>query len=139
MAVTYDISTDRGKVRFLVGDTDVDDAFLQDDEIDLCLTLTSSVVRDAAVRACRAIMAKLARDIDTGAGGLNSRKTSRFAQYKELLAELESDAPLALTPFAGGISIDRQDTADEDTDFRPHAFGIGMHDSANTDDDPTEA
>ena len=43
MAFTYDISTNRGKVRFLVGDTDATDYFLEDNEIDYLLLVWTSV------------------------------------------------------------------------------------------------
>lgn len=136
MTATYVISTDRGKVRFAVGDTNVDAAFLQDDEVDHCLDEASEDIAGASVLACRAIVAKLAREVNTSAAGINSSRTSMFQQYKDLLAELEDAARAggAAQPFVGGISKERQDTADEDTDLRPNAFSVGMHDTGGSDD-----
>ena len=40
MAFTYDVTTDRGKVRLVITDTDEDNAVFQDAEIDAFLTIT---------------------------------------------------------------------------------------------------
>lgn len=40
MAFTYDVTTDRGKVRLVITDTDEDNAIFQDAEIDAFLTIT---------------------------------------------------------------------------------------------------
>lgn len=48
MAFTYDVSTDRGKVRLLMADTREADYLLEDAEIDTLLTLNADVVRYAA-------------------------------------------------------------------------------------------
>lgn len=142
MTWTYDITTELGKVRLRIGDTNEDDPLLSNEEIQVYIDDTDSDLM-AAIRCVKAIMAKLARDVDVSAAGLNTRKTSRFQQYKELLADLQtgdsggSGALVAATPFTGGISKTRQDTADSDSDFRPASFGVGMHDYEGNDDDPT--
>lgn len=41
MAFTYDVSTDRGKVRFLITDTDPDHPIMDDTEIDACLSMAT--------------------------------------------------------------------------------------------------
>lgn len=48
MAFTYDLATDRGKVRLLCTDTESSAALFTDDEIDAFLTLDSNVKRAAA-------------------------------------------------------------------------------------------
>lgn len=58
MAFTYSPSTDRGKVRLLISDTDDSDATRQlftDEEIDTFLTLRASSVFRAAATALRTI------------------------------------------------------------------------------------
>lgn len=52
MAWTYDITTDRGKVRFLSTDSDTTNQVFDDSEIDACLTLAPSNVFAAAALAC---------------------------------------------------------------------------------------
>ena len=48
MAFTYDLTTDVGRVRFLIPDRDEHNAFFQDNEIEYALTLEGSVKRAAA-------------------------------------------------------------------------------------------
>ena len=61
--------SDRDKVRFLIGDTDVDDQLISDEEIDWLLTEESSVT-SASVRACETVAAKFARLADKSVGDL---------------------------------------------------------------------
>lgn len=138
MAFTYDISTTRGKVRFRVGDTDSNDPLLTDAEVDFVLDDSNDDFLVASVKACRAIVAKLAREVNASAAGINSSRQSKFEQYRKLLEDLEADVVSsgAASTYVGGISKDREQTADEDTDLRPNAFSVGMHDTT-TDDDPT--
>lgn len=55
MAATYDTTTDRGKVRLLISDTDTTDAIFDDAEIDVFLDLRGDDVHLAAATALRAI------------------------------------------------------------------------------------
>ena len=57
MAFTYDVTTDRGKVRALVSDTSSTSCALEDNEVDAFLTLSRSNVFDAAALGCDAIRA----------------------------------------------------------------------------------
>lgn len=140
MTFTYSsssIGTNLAKVRLRLGDTVSDDPLLTDEEINHFLDECNDDVRAAALKSCRAIVAKHARTVNDSAAGINSSKTSKFQQYKDLLAELADDLQRSgdAQPFVGGISIDRSDTADQDADFRPQSFGVGMHDSSSPDDD----
>jgi len=51
MAATYDVTTDRGKVRLLITDTDTSDPIFDDTEIDAFLSLNSSNILYAAAQA----------------------------------------------------------------------------------------
>ena len=144
MTFTYSptsLSTDLAKVRIRLGDTNSDDPLLSDEEIAHFLDDSEDDVRQASLKACRAIVAKFARTVNDSAGGLNSSKTSKFQQYKDLLAELQDDVTRSstATPFVGGISIDRADDTADDTNFRPHSFGVGMHDRGGEDDNDSGA
>lgn len=55
MAFTYDVTTDRGKVRMLITDRDSSNSIFQDDEIDAFLSLEGNSVRLAAATALDAI------------------------------------------------------------------------------------
>lgn len=139
MTFTYSstsIASNLAKVRLRLGDTNSDDPLLTDEEINHFLSDSAEDIRMGALKACRAIVAKFARTVNDSAAGINSSKTSKFQQYKDLLEELQEDvtASSTATPFVGGISIDRSDDADDDTDFRPHSFGVGMHDNTDPDD-----
>ncbi len=54
MAFTYDITTDRGKVRLLIGDTDAADYHFEDNEIDAFLTMAGGSILTAAGYALEA-------------------------------------------------------------------------------------
>lgn len=55
MPATYDLSTDRGKVRLIIGDTDTANALFQDEELDAFLGLEGGDVRLAAAQALDAM------------------------------------------------------------------------------------
>lgn len=55
MAFTYEVSTDRGKVRLLIKDTDEDNAVFNDDEIDAFLSMEGSNVQRGAALALETI------------------------------------------------------------------------------------
>lgn len=55
MAFTYDVSTDRGRVRMLATDRDEANPIFQDDEIDAFLALEDESVRRAAALALETI------------------------------------------------------------------------------------
>ena len=139
MTFTYNsasIGTNLVKVRLRLGDTNSDDALLTDEEINHYLDVAEDDLPTAAVMACRAIVAKFARVVNDSAAGINSSKTSKFSQYRDLLRELEEEVRSrgAAQPFVGGISIDREDDADDDTDLRRNSFEIGMTDTPGGDD-----
>ncbi len=76
MAFTYDVTTDRGKVRLLSTDTDADNAFFQDAEVDVFLALQSDNLKRAAAMA-----------LDTIAS------TEALVQKKVKLLNVETDGP----------------------------------------------
>lgn len=58
---TYDPSTDVGRVRLMIADTDLESAVFDDEEIAACLSLEGGDVRAAAARALESILADRAR------------------------------------------------------------------------------
>ena len=86
MAFTYDITTNRGKVRLLIGDTDSTDYQFEDDEIDAFLTMASSSLLLAASYALESWAATLTNDYDAEKIGDYSY-TNKKAANKTALAK----------------------------------------------------
>lgn len=115
MAYTYVLTTDRGKVRFLTGDTNALDILLQDDELDYLLTTYTTVLR-SAIEACRAIAAKLSRESDKRIGDLSLSMSQRATAYLVLAKTLQASSSLVMSGYAGGISISDKQFNDTDSD-----------------------
>lgn len=97
MAFTYDPTTNRGKVRLRIGDTNTSDATLQiftDAEIDAFLTMKSSNVAAAAASACRAIAADSARSAVAWsipfAASMNKQQVPKY--YMDLADKFDIEA-----------------------------------------------
>ena len=94
------ISSNRDRVRMLIGDTDESDPLIPDDQIAELLTqrtvLDSSGgtlgvnVHAAAADAAGAISAKFARQFDFSEDGQNFRAAQRVAHYRELEKSLRA-------------------------------------------------
>jgi hypothetical protein len=93
------LSTDRDKVRLLIGDTDETDPLLYDDEVDACLAQrvvvttaggTTYNLPAAAADACGAIAAKFARDFNFAEDGQNFQRAQRVGHYQALEQSLRA-------------------------------------------------
>lgn len=88
MAFTFNPTTDRGKVRLLVSDTDLAVATNQifsDAEIDALLSLESGDVYMAAAAACESISASAARsNIAWSSAGQSIDKKGIASNYRDL-------------------------------------------------------
>lgn len=130
MTATYTgpANSDADAVRFLIGDTTVTDALLQDEEIAWLLTESGSVVNTAAASACEAIAARFARLADTQVDDVRVALSQRAKGYRQLAADLRTQVTRAgVMPYAGGISIAQKHTAEEDTDRVQPIFTRDMH------------
>jgi len=122
MAATYDssLSTDKDKVRFLIQDTVVASAMLQDEEITFMLTEYDDY--HLASAACADVLsAKFASMADKKTvGKLSITYTNRSKTYSDLAKQLRVQS---VVPYAGGVdltvSVDSDDTM---------AFGRGFMD-----------
>jgi len=126
------LSTDRDKVRLKIGDTDTQDQLLSDETIDALLAVRDDVVL-CSIDACRAILAKLAREIDRSAAGMSGSRSQKTNHYKDILANLTKESGGETRVKVGGISKGDNDTIRDDSDFEPLAFSIGMNDRNNSD------
>lgn len=94
------ISTDLDRVRLMVGDTDVDDPLLTDDEIGVFVdgrqiavygsddTVTN--IPAAAADAAEAIAAKFARDFNFAEDGQRFDRAQKFGHYTALAQKLRN-------------------------------------------------
>lgn len=115
MAFTYDVNTDRGRVRLLIADTDSTSVLFQDDEIDAFLTLGESNVFLAAAMAIESLLrekgVRLAKRIKR-----DRYETEEHAikDLTELAKKLRDDA------VGSGISVGLIDVTGEHLDsYRP--------------------
>lgn len=133
MAATYTSpdSSNKDAVRFLTGDTDVDNALLQDGEIDYIITHwtdTQSTVEYYASVAADTIAAKFAREANFSADGVSVGLGNVAMQYRDLAANLREQHKNLLvggSPDVGGITPGEQ----TDPDIAPFIFGTDMHDN----------
>ena len=131
MAWTYSgdpSSSDRDRVRFLIGDTDSGEQLLADAEIDYLLT-EEPAPRLAAARACDSIVAKWSRQVDTGMLSLNVSASQRIDNYRKLAAKLRAEHYRGIKPRFLGQSIGTKESLASDTDVPQPDFTIGMHDN----------
>lgn len=117
------IDTDSGRlnsVRLLIGDTDIDDEQIQDEEVLFALALNNNNIYLAGSWCCRTIAAKYSRRVNTQLDGALSADYSDLAKHYFSLAEnLEYQGKKAagqLGVLAGGISKVRVDGVRANTD-----------------------
>lgn len=90
-APSYDLSTDVGKVRLEIGDTETDTPEFVDEEITYFLSVEGSVL-GAAARACEALAAKFARQYDFQTDDQRFQRSQMSKQYADLASTLRSRA-----------------------------------------------
>lgn len=109
------LSTDRDKVRFRIGDTDTDDQLLSNETIDALLVIRNDVVL-ASIDSVQAILAQFAREIDRQALGLGGPRSQKTTHYENLLKILRAEADKGATGvFYGGATIAEKEDALADT------------------------
>lgn len=142
MPWTYDITTDRGRVRFLVQDTNTNVQLLSDAEIDFALSQSANIFRAAAI-AARAIALNFARKLtlNPAPGGVSLDPQEQAEKYMALAEELEEQAGTVTgggaAVFAGGISVTDKETREDDTD-RTQPFFTRDMDTLLTSDELTD-
>jgi len=137
---TYDPSTDIGKVRLLIGDTNSSDRLLLDSEIQFFLDQSSGELYAAAIAACYAIAGKFARSADFTNLSLSVSASQRAEAYRQLAKDLAAQLASGATGsggasmFVGGASISGKESLSEDSDAVQPSFSIGQDDEpgANT-------
>jgi hypothetical protein len=93
------------QTRFLIGDTDPDDAQLLDGEIKWLLSQYNNTPLNAAIRATETIIVKYSRQVDEAVGQVKINFSQRMKNYQQTLNMLRQRLAMEdATPFAGGIS-----------------------------------
>lgn len=134
-AFTYTGSptTDRDKVRLLIGDTQESDPLLTDGEVEFFISLDPSIHR-AASKSAEAIAAKFSRQHDESVGKVRVSFSQKFKQFMDLAKSLRIEANRrGLSNISsGGISVSDKETEIQDTDRTEPFFTRRLHDYPGT-------
>jgi hypothetical protein len=118
------LSTDRDKLRFRIGDVDSTDPLLTNELLDSLLATRGDPTL-AAINAVEGILAKFAREVDRSALGLGGARSQKSQFYRELLKELRAEAARGSTGvFFGGASIAAKEALLSDSDKPVTPFRI---------------
>lgn len=122
-------TSDVYKVRFLVGDNQEEEYFLQDEEIEFLAATWQhkGSVYFVASMAAEAIAAKFAREVTVASDSQSFTASELMQKYLDLAAQLMRRHETLLTGGEvdmGGISAGQQ----PDPTVTSPAFGTGMHD-----------
>lgn len=123
MSWTYDptdLSADLAKVRLDIGDTNVNDQGLTDEEINSFLARYD--LASATLRSAQALYAKWVRDVDRSNLGMSVSRSQKMQHLIDLIKDLKSRSASRARPFLGGISEDAKETFAEDDDLVQPAF-----------------
>ena len=97
MTVTYDITTNVGKVRLKIGDTDTTNYIFTDEELGVFLTDQSNSINMAAADASEAWAAKYATNADSekiGDYSYSQKIQDRLLNQASKLRDIESSTPI---------------------------------------------
>ena len=127
MAFNYDIEDNpalpRNQIRFLLQDTDADDHFLEDEEIEVVLGAEYDIYK-AAARLCRTIAMRLLKQAGYKDFAVQYDPDAKAKQYRELAAEFDK---LSETRVGSRMSFPVGTIYDQNkTDDRP-AFTRNLH------------
>ena len=123
MAFTYDVTTDRGKVRMLCTDTDSTSPVFDDSEIDACMALAPANLFAAAALVCETwarSRSKLSVKMRNPDGTVTERYTMRelLSLAKSLREAALSDAGLVTDTLSASMPNEMLDS------YRPEWRGI---------------
>lgn len=120
------------QTRFLIGDTDFNSPFFQDEEVNGNLAIYGAPI-DAAIAMATAQAAKYSRKPSMTVDGLtvNYRElAANFTALAQQLRKQRAEMPGLMGVVVSGVSISDMESVDEDSDRVKPQFSIGM------DDDP---
>lgn len=119
------------QVRYLIGDTMMNDQQAQDEEINFALTQRPSIY-GAAAMVSRSLAGKFSRLVDTVAKDLRTTLSTKARNYLRMAMEFETQAAVrsGAMPYAGGISLSDKARQEQDSDRVPPQFDLGMQDNS---------
>jgi len=129
--------SEKDAVRFLVGDTDINDQLVTDEEIAYYISEFPQSSYHAAAEVADSIAAKFAREVSHSGDGLSYSAEQLQSNYADLAARLRRQAGRRFRgagPYVGGISRRERELADTDSDKIPSSFRSEMHDYPGTRD-----
>ena len=106
------------EVRFKIGDTDKDYYLLEDEEIEFVLESVNNSILESCIACVRAILPKLAKEVDYAIGPEKVNASDRYKHYSSILNSMISEK-ISKTSYI--ISADQ-------CEHKPN-FEIGMHDN----------
>jgi hypothetical protein len=134
MSFSYDLSSDLGRIRLFLGDTDDEDYFLEDEEITVFLEEEPNKYW-AAASAAEAIIMKLRGSfVDDEKVGETRVRSKRINELKILADRLRARGGTHMLPSAGGIFQNEVDIALANKNIRKGDFFKGMNDYPGTTD-----
>ena len=148
MAATYDpnLATRKDRVRFYLGDTNVAQALIQDETIDVLLAETGATPLSVAAFLAQGIVAQFAQQVDFDVDGQGEKRSALLKNYRTVAADLATraadekagnadqgvvDAMSAMGGgiMVGGISVRKNVAKSEDRDraanYSP-LYGYGL-------------
>lgn len=130
------LSTDKDKVRQLLGDIDQDDALVSDEAIKNFVAQYGNIYFAAAALA-DGIATKFARMPSMSFSGLSLQGADRAQQYRELAISLRNQATVSAPggigiPEVTGVSQSAMQIVETDTDRDPNRFKVGQDDFPGT-------
>lgn len=109
-------ASDKDAIRFLVGDTKLDDQLIEDEEIAFTLTQEPGLYY-AASAVCRSIAAEFARKVQKSVGALSLGAQQQYEHYMDLAAKYRSRAQMgAGRLYLGGLSVAEHVAEEQNTD-----------------------
>lgn len=115
-------------IRVEIYDIDEDNQLLSDEVINYAYSDEGSTL-SAAARCCEILAAKFANQVDKKLGPLSVNLSDKSKMYYTRGRELRKQAFVAGVPYAGGISDDKDDDFDDNSDLVQPDFDIGMMDN----------
>lgn len=118
MTWTYQpVKTPKDQLRLLIGDTDINEPLLQDEELEYLLNIYNHSPMNSAIRACELIMAKFSRLADESVGSVSIQFSQKVKSYMEMRNDLVTRlCKEDMTPVCGGISVSQKTRNNLDKD-----------------------
>lgn len=116
-------SSTKDKVRFYIGDTDVNNQQFQDEEIEFML-VDGITAENVAIIAVEQLIVRYAGLVDRTIGSLSISYSQKMSNYQALLKLLRKKFGIATYayPYSGGVLVADKETRATDTSLVPPIF-----------------